>query len=102
YGSHCAIRGKLEQANPATNPFEFNYKQYLFEQGMTKQLIIDSLKHIQCKENKTFLSGIHSLRDYFIYKANEKLSPELAAWQQALIFGNSDELREEIILLFQR
>lgn len=102
YRSSCKITGKLEQPTEATNPYEFDYRKYLFEQGITSQLIVNSLDKIECERKSSILANIYSVRDRFIKKANDVLHPEIAAWQQALIFGNSEELDEEVELLFQR
>lgn len=102
YRSQCYIRGQFELPDEATNPFEFNYRKYLFEQGMKGQIIVDSLEDIQCSNARSLLGAIYTIRDRLLQKAETTLHPELAAWQQALIFGNSEQLDESVELLFQR
>src|SRR5699024_10587219 len=43
YGSTCIIQGKIETPPSSRNPGQFNYRKFLAEQGVTKQLIIESL-----------------------------------------------------------
>lgn len=102
FRAKCFIKGKIEQANVATNPFEFDYRQYLFEKGITHQLILDSLDNLQCRQNHSLLSKLYHVRDALLYQSDKQLDPTIAAWQQALIFGESDQLSDEVVLLFQR
>lgn len=102
YRATCTISGTLQYPNEATNPFEFNYRKYLFEQNITYQLIVDDIAHIQCRERRNFLRTIYSARDKFIAEATKRLHPHIAHWQQALIFGDKTELPESTELLFQR
>lgn len=102
YRAICTISGTLESPNEATNPFEFNYRKYLFEQGITHQLIVENTNDINCHERRSFFTTINKVRDRLIVQANERLHPQIASWQQALIFGNKDELDESVELLFQR
>ncbi|HZW67672.1 MAG TPA: DNA internalization-related competence protein ComEC/Rec2 [Pseudogracilibacillus sp.] len=102
FRAKCFIKGKIDQANAATNPFEFDYRQYLFEKGITQQIILDSLDNLQCKQNHSPLSKLYLVRDALILQSEKQLDPTIAAWQQALIFGDSDQLSDEVVLLFQR
>lgn len=102
YRAVCTISGKLELPKEATNPFEFNYRKYLFEQNITHQLIVENIDDINCSERRSFLTTVYKVRDRLISQANERLHPEVASWQQALIFGNKDELDGSVDLLFQR
>lgn len=102
YRAICMISGTLELPNEATNPFEFNYRKYLFEQGITYQLIVEKIDDLNCQERRSFLTTIYKVRDRLIFQANKRLHPHIASWQQALIFGNKDELDESVEFLFQR
>ena len=102
YNATCTMKGKLQSPNEATNPFEFNYKKFLFEKGIFAEFVLDSLNEIECKQKSSFLQQIYSIRQTILNKSNNTLHPTIAAWQQALIFGNSNQIDDSIHLLFQR
>src|SRR5699024_6857002 len=95
YRSHCTITGTIEQPKEATNPFELNYRKYLFEQGIETQIIVNTIDDIHCEQNNSFISRVLSWRETIMKKAHKHLHPDIVAWQQALLFGHSEGLDEE-------
>lgn len=100
--AQCTITGLLEQPEEATNPFQFNYRKYLYEQGIVANLFVDDLSHITCQQKRSLTSFIFQLRDWLIKMANEKLHAQIVPWQQALLFGETDQLDEVTEARFQR
>lgn len=102
YGARCILSGKWEEVEGATNPFQFDYKQYLFERGIVGQFSVTNKAAVQCVERATFLTKLYSFREQFLLNSERRLHEEIAPWQQALIFGERSALDDEITTLFQR
>lgn len=102
YGATCQVSGTISTINQPSNPFEFDYKKYLYEQGIDAQITVPSLEQIKCESNRSFLQQLQAFRQRLLEKSNESLHPDVAAWQQALIFGNREYLDDRIESLFQR
>lgn len=105
YGASCKIAGDMEDAEAATNPGQFDYQTYLYEQGIAKQITVDSLQDISCADEEFAdihpLSYIHALRFKMMSFVHSHLSDSSAAWVSALIFGDDSFLNDEEIDLFQ-
>lgn len=102
YGATCQITGLLSNPDTATNPYQFDYEQYLLKQGISSQFIVTSLSDITCNSQSSILNKLFVLRETLLEKANEKLQKETAAWQQALVLGNVSAMDREDVELFQR
>lgn len=102
YGATCLVSGKMSNIERATNPFQFDYRDYLLKKGIMAQFIVDSLQEIKCKSNISIYTYVNKLRNSLMTTSNQKLTPEIAAWQQALVLGNRDDLDESVITLFQK
>src|SRR5699024_9369389 len=101
YGANCTVSGEVFVPNSARNPHQFDYQRYLLKNGITYQLHVDDLAHIECQEQNT-LHYIYSLREKLLQVSSEKLQEETASWLQALVLGNDELIDPEIITLFQR
>lgn len=102
YGSTCIIQGKIETPPSSRNPGQFNYRKFLAEQGVTKQLIIESLADVRCEGSSPFLHRFYSIRQSIQSFVQNSYSEETAAWIQALVLGETSQLSDETIDLFQR
>lgn len=102
YDAICHVIGEIRLPDEPTNPFEFNFRQYLFEKGIFAEMIVDSMEQINCKQQYSLLQQIYMIRESILLKSNQTIHPKIAAWQQALIFGNSSLIDEQVTKLFQR
>ncbi|MBB6454339.1 competence protein ComEC [Salirhabdus euzebyi] len=100
HGAFCKISGSIRKPNGATNPGSFDYKQYLKAQGIHYQLNTD-LTNITCS-GRSILSYPYKLRENIIIYIKNKFDPNTFAWIQGLLFGNKEELSQELILTFQQ
>src|SRR5699024_9885187 len=100
-GARCNISGKKQLPDAARNPYQFDYRKYLHQQGIVYQLQIDSLDELNCEQHH-FMEHIYSLRKKLLSLTAERLETETASWAQALVFGEDRLLEEETIELFQR
>lgn len=100
-GANCTLEGTLTIPEGARNPYQFDYQNYLSNQGLNYQLMLTSLENSICDKH-SYLEYIYSLRFTLLNKSIEKLQPTTAAWMQALVLGKDELIDQEIIELFQR
>ncbi|HLR41033.1 MAG TPA: DNA internalization-related competence protein ComEC/Rec2 [Virgibacillus sp.] len=101
HGATCKITGKLEHPSLARNPGQFDFQTHLLQQGITYQLILQSLDDIDCK-GSSFLDRFYTIRANLINHINKTLSPETAGWLNGLVLGDDSFINEDITDLFQR
>lgn len=105
YGARCRLDGDTEKADEASNPGQFDYRDYLYEQGIDRQMTIDGLKDMSCKGAESpgsrVLSLIYASRSKMVAYVHSHLSSFSAAWVSALIFGDDSFLPEAVTDLFQ-
>ncbi|ALX48139.1 DNA internalization-related competence protein ComEC/Rec2 [Lentibacillus amyloliquefaciens] len=101
YGAVCTVSGKPELPDSARNPGQFDYQDYLLSQGMTHQIIIDSLEKIDCTGSSP-MNHIYQLRSDLLEYVQQNVSSETSAWVNALILGDDTEMDDSVTELFQR
>ncbi|HLS61497.1 MAG TPA: DNA internalization-related competence protein ComEC/Rec2 [Virgibacillus sp.] len=101
HGAICQVTGELQIPDEGRNPGQFDYRGYLQGQGITYQLVIESMSHIECS-GSSLLNIVFDIRNDLINFSSENRSQETAAWLNALVLGDDSLLDEEIIELFQR
>lgn len=101
HGSSCEIKGEITRPKSSRNPGQFDFQHYLAKQGITYQMIVKSPHEIKC-EGSSILEPIFSLRVKMIEYTNMRLSPDTTAWLNALIFGDTSLLEDDLIELFRR
>lgn len=101
YGASCEITGSTNVSNESRNPGQFDFRDYLLKQGITQQVIVDSLDDINC-QGSSLLSKIYTTRMDLMDIVAQKMSPMTGAWLSALVLGDDTGLDEEIVELFQR
>ncbi|TRM12761.1 DNA internalization-related competence protein ComEC/Rec2 [Lentibacillus cibarius] len=101
YGASCRIAGTPETPDAARNPGQFDYRNYLASQGIFYQVIINDSEAITCT-GSSFMQNIYQLRSDMIQYVQQHLSPQTAAWLNALVLGDDTEIDEETKELFQR
>jgi len=101
HGATCQVTGELQIPDEARNPGQFDYRGYLQSQGISYQLVMDSMNQIECT-GSSLLNIVFDIRNDLISLSAEKRSKETAAWLNALVLGDDSLLDEETIELFQR
>src|SRR5699024_11299140 len=61
HGASCRLSGEVSPALSATNPHQFDYQNYLWQQGIQAQFLISHIEDIKC-ENKSLRSSIYEYR----------------------------------------
>lgn len=101
YGSRCMVEGKQELPSHSRNPGQFDYQKYLLSQGITHEVVLDSLDNLYCSGSSS-LNKLYNFRTDLINYVTDQLSAQTAAWLNALVIGNDSMLNDETIELFQR
>lgn len=101
YGASCEIKGSINVPNESRNPGQFDFREYLTKQGITQQIIIDSLEDVRC-QGSSILSKVYSTRMGLMEVVSQKMSDTTGAWLSALVLGDDTRLNEETVEVFQR
>ncbi|RYG74751.1 DNA internalization-related competence protein ComEC/Rec2 [Lentibacillus lipolyticus] len=101
YGASCRVDGTPELPESSKNPGQFDYRDYLASQGIHYQIILDSPRAITCT-GSSFMQTIYQLRFDLTAYVRNRVSPQTAAWLNALVLGDDTQISEEIKNLFQR
>src|SRR5699024_9497534 len=91
----------LEHPPLGRNPGQFDFQTYLLQQGITYQLILQSLDDIDCK-GSSFLGRFSTMRANLINHINRTFILETGAWVLVLVLGDDSFINEDITDLFQR
>ncbi|MGR3765101.1 DNA internalization-related competence protein ComEC/Rec2 [Rossellomorea sp. NS-SX7] len=95
-GLTCMVAGKLVEPSPNSNPNLFNYKKYLYERDIHWILQVDSFEGCSKskREWKYFLVQWRFAGLKFI---EENLPTETVGVTQALVFGETGRISEELM-----
>lgn len=100
HGATCRISGEVNIPDGASNPYQFDYQDYLLKQGISYQIILQDLADIKC-DGQSLLQNIYGLKNLIIIQTSEKLSGVTRGWLYALVLGDDSLLPPEVIELFQ-
>ncbi|MDY0405516.1 DNA internalization-related competence protein ComEC/Rec2 [Virgibacillus sp. 179-BFC.A HS] len=98
-GSVCRLNGKLRIPSRSTNPGEFNFQQYLWEQGITRQLEVAKPGDIYCA-GESIWHKLDAFRMFLLDRTGDIYS-DTTAWLKALVLGDDHDIPEETVSLFQ-
>ncbi|MGP4107209.1 DNA internalization-related competence protein ComEC/Rec2 [Virgibacillus sp. L01] len=101
FGATCNIKGTPELPSQSRNPGQFDYQHFLLSQGITHEVVVNSLESLDCSGSST-LNKIHAIRTSLINYTADKLSHQTSIWLNALVLGDDSQLSEETVELFQR
>lgn len=100
-GAQCQVTGELNFPTNATNPGQFDFQNYLADQGIDYQINLKQSNQLQC--TGTNLTGrLNHLRDQQMNRLDQRMSKTSASWIKSLIFGDRSELDDQIQDLFER
>lgn len=100
-GAKCQVFGEVTAPTEATNPGQFNYQNYLSNQGVNYQINLNRSDQLKCEGSN--LSGkLDQFRHKQMSEINQRMSPRTAAWVKSLIFGDRTALDDQTEELFQR
>ncbi|MUK87067.1 DNA internalization-related competence protein ComEC/Rec2 [Ornithinibacillus sp. L9] len=102
HGATCTIQGTLQLPKRNTNPGEFNYRNYLAKQGITYQMVIESLDDLDCEGSSFLVSKVLKWKEDLKGHLKRVYSRDTYAWISALVLGSDEDLSDETIHMFQR
>ncbi|MEL3974166.1 DNA internalization-related competence protein ComEC/Rec2 [Rossellomorea oryzaecorticis] len=95
-GLTCRVYGKLVEPAPNSNPNLFNYKRYLYERNIHWVLQVDSFE--ECKQtNDEWKYLLLQWRFTGLKYIEENFPAETVGVTQALVFGETDRISEEMM-----
>ena len=100
-GGTCTFKGNMQIPDRARNPHQFDYQQYLLQQGITYQIILSSLSEVACHDASLF-HYIYSIRTVILENTVKKFDTETVAWLHALVLGDDSNIDSNVIDVFQR
>ncbi|WP_051353125.1 DNA internalization-related competence protein ComEC/Rec2 [Thalassobacillus devorans] len=101
HGAVCQVQSAVSLPPSATNPGEFDYRDYLSHKGITSQIIINEATQMTCS-GSSWLALLYEQRKRLLNAYEENLPDDVFSWLTALVFGNTDGLDNTIIELFRR
>src|SRR5699024_11005780 len=84
HGASCRLSGEVSPALSATNPHQFDYQNYLWQQGIQAQFLISHIEDIEC-ENKSIRSSIYYFRQFLKEITENTLSENAVQWIHAIL-----------------
>ncbi|WP_268794076.1 DNA internalization-related competence protein ComEC/Rec2 [Salimicrobium flavidum] len=99
-GAVCAVRGEVEDYSSASNPGEFDYSEFMRNQGIAGQVLIDSKDDLNC-EGSSFRAEFYAQRKAIIERFLQETPGSLKPWGMALVFGDQDAMDEEVLKSFR-
>ncbi|MBC1507523.1 DNA internalization-related competence protein ComEC/Rec2 [Listeria sp. FSL L7-1509] len=101
YGSFVSIVGTLEEPQVNRNQDQFNYKAYLYRQGINYTIQATTL-HISQNKSSSFLLYIKNIRLKLIEHINTNISPKINSYFLALITGDKSGFSAELYEDYQQ
>jgi len=99
YGDKIIFKSRINEVRTSGNPFEFDYKQFLFRKGIIGQSYIrkTNWKKAATNQSSIIFSVAYKTRNYLahIYKVSNIKNQEFAVLQ-ALTLGDKSEIDENI------
>ncbi|KAB8127567.1 DNA internalization-related competence protein ComEC/Rec2 [Gracilibacillus oryzae] len=100
HGSLCTVNGSFQTDLYASNPGEFDYGEFLSDQGIAGQFVISDMQKTNC-EGQSFLQHLYDWRNQLLEQVNQHADSFTYGWINALLFGDRKQLPEATITLFQ-
>lgn len=95
-GTSCKLNGTLSRPQPNRNMHVFNYKKYLKRKKIHWLFEPDSISLAECKHSPlSLLYFLENMRSEGIKRINGIFPERLAAYGEALIFGDRGSISEE-------
>ncbi|ENH97530.1 late competence protein [Gracilibacillus halophilus YIM-C55.5] len=100
-GAQCDLFGQFSNLPTQTNPGEFDYQQFLASRGVVTEFQITDLGENHCVGNN-MLHHVYQIKQQMRHHIGEKVGDFTEAWIAALLFGDRDQLSDDVIQLFER
>ncbi|MCP8616925.1 DNA internalization-related competence protein ComEC/Rec2 [Salirhabdus salicampi] len=101
HGAQCTVKGTYEKPTRARNPGNFDYRQYLKKEGISYVMRVQNDDDIVCT-GQSRVASILTVREWIMASLEAKLTVDSFAWVNALIFGEDENVSDDIILTFRQ
>ncbi|MGP4074468.1 DNA internalization-related competence protein ComEC/Rec2 [Halobacillus sp. K22] len=100
HGAECILEGSREEIDKSTNPGQFDYREFLANQGIYSQIELSSIEGLSC-QNRSLLSYVYEWRSSLMEHVEKSVNDGAYPWMAALIFGEAKLLDESTIEWFR-
>lgn len=98
-GFMCEVEGELTEPSPNKNPNLFNYKEFLYYQGVYWFLDIKEFKG--CRGRGSWKDALITLRFKGLKRIEQSFPPSTVGVTQALLFGETGMIKEDTMKSFR-
>lgn len=101
-GDICRLKGEASLPDPNTNPYLFNYQQYLTYQDIQWVQTIESNSLNECvKGKKSIIQMVKSGRQYITRSVESKFNEDTEGVINALLFGDRTKMSSQVESQYQ-
>jgi competence protein ComEC len=98
-GYVCKVKGELTEPKPNKNPNLFDYKDYLYRQGIYWFLEVQAFEG--CEDFSTWKHFLTQLRFKGLKRIEQNFPPSTVGITQALLFGETGEMNKDTMKSFR-
>lgn len=97
----CLVKGALERPSLPTNPYAFNYRQYLFYHRIHWIVRPTSLERCM-RTHVTWVERLQIIRQQGIRYIQSHFPHDVGAFMQALIYGERSDIEPTVLASYQK
>ncbi len=94
-GMTCFVNGELKKPSEGTNPYSFDYENYLRTKKIYWQLVISKIE--TCQQHSSLLNGLQNYRESLLHYTESHFPKEIVGIVQALLFGEQSQMDEFVL-----
>jgi competence protein ComEC len=98
-GLVCKVKGELTEPKANKNPNLFDYKEYLYHQGVYWFLDVQAFE--ECKDRSSWKHVLTQLRFKGLKRIEEDFPPSTVGITQALLFGETEKIKKDTMKAFR-
>ena len=103
YGDILEFRGKINKIEKLNNPYEFDYKKYLNSNNIVSTISsYNGVKYVTSTKGNILLKICYEIKDIIFKKIDNNLTIENANLYKSMIYGQSENLDEDIKETFKK
>ncbi|MFC0296138.1 DNA internalization-related competence protein ComEC/Rec2 [Geobacillus jurassicus] len=102
-GTVCRVSGTLERPMPASDPYAFDYRRYLYRHRIHWLFLAEEIDLSACvRVRPTIVERLEAIREAGVRRIEARFPPEAAGIAAALIYGERRSLDEAVLDGYQR
>lgn len=99
-GAYAGVSGEIEEPDGARNPGCFDYGLYLKSVGTDRIMYAEGFELID--DSGSFSGRLYAVKSDFIDRMRENIGDEAAGLMRGIMFGEKDDISDEVMEEFQR